>query len=114
MNRLNVMLTRCKKGMVIVANKDFLATSGSHTLVADFASHWKNTYGHAAWADWKGVADASVDVPGVPAPNPRGRATGRGALDPRIRIRKCVPWDWIDEFESADEISEHRRRIRCL
>ncbi|KAH6910640.1 AAA domain-containing protein, partial [Coprinopsis sp. MPI-PUGE-AT-0042] len=39
-NRLNVLLTRCKKGMVIVTNRDFLHTTGYNILVAKFAAHW--------------------------------------------------------------------------
>ncbi|KAJ3539223.1 hypothetical protein NMY22_g4833 [Coprinellus aureogranulatus] len=74
LNRLNVMLTRCKKGMVIVANRVFLSTTGSATLVARFASYWKNSFGHASvWVDWKDIANGSIDAPGAPAFNPRHR-----------------------------------------
>ncbi|KAF9525642.1 AAA domain-containing protein, partial [Crepidotus variabilis] len=34
LRRTNVMLTRCKKGMFIISNKQFLLGAGSKTLVA--------------------------------------------------------------------------------
>ncbi|RXW20315.1 hypothetical protein EST38_g5539 [Candolleomyces aberdarensis] len=70
MNRINVMLTRCKKGLVVVANRDFLNTKGYNILVATFSRHWTRTHGHGAWADWREIAAGSVDAPGVPAPTP--------------------------------------------
>jgi AAA domain len=78
-NRLNVLLTRCKKGMVVVANRDFLHTIGCNILVAKFAAHWKYLHGETAtWVNSQKVAEGSADLPGAPGPNrERGlQATG--------------------------------------
>ncbi|KAG2007254.1 hypothetical protein CC2G_014962 [Coprinopsis cinerea AmutBmut pab1-1] len=75
LNRLNVLLTRCKKGMIIVTNRDFLRTSGYHTLVARLANHWARMFGESrTWVDWRDVSFGSADMPGVLGPN-RGRSS---------------------------------------
>ncbi|KAG8908762.1 hypothetical protein FRB99_003000 [Tulasnella sp. 403] len=40
-NRVNVMLTRCQQGMVIITNKFFVQTLGQMTLVGQLASWWE-------------------------------------------------------------------------
>ena len=40
--RTNVMLTRCKKSMWICANKSFLQTTGSYTLLGKLAWEWSS------------------------------------------------------------------------
>ncbi|KDQ56117.1 hypothetical protein JAAARDRAFT_180297, partial [Jaapia argillacea MUCL 33604] len=64
-NRTNVMLSRCKRGMVIVTNQVFLRTSGRDTLIGRLASHWEAHRGeHETWADWKHVAEGRAHMPG--------------------------------------------------
>ena len=42
--RTNVMLTRCKKGMVILTNRDFLDGTARKTLVAKLAGAMKEPW----------------------------------------------------------------------
>lgn len=63
--RMNVLLTRCKQGLIIVSSKDFLGPGGKgfDTLVGKLVEHWRSQYGHT-WINWRFVADGSVDLPG--------------------------------------------------
>ncbi|RPD58076.1 hypothetical protein L226DRAFT_430012, partial [Lentinus tigrinus ALCF2SS1-7] len=40
LNRMNVMLTRCKAGMVLVTNRIFLCNAGRDTLLGKLAQRW--------------------------------------------------------------------------
>ncbi|KAJ6468871.1 AAA domain-containing protein, partial [Mycena sanguinolenta] len=40
LNRMNVMLTRAKKGMVIVTSSSFLRAQGAQTLLGRLARYW--------------------------------------------------------------------------
>ena len=40
LRRTNVMLTRCKRGMFIVTNWEFVFTKASNTLVGRMAAAW--------------------------------------------------------------------------
>ncbi|KAI0737249.1 AAA domain-containing protein, partial [Daedaleopsis nitida] len=40
LNRMNVMLTRCKAGMVVVTNRRFLTGPGRETLLGGLAQRW--------------------------------------------------------------------------
>ncbi|KAF5335473.1 hypothetical protein D9611_012174 [Ephemerocybe angulata] len=92
-NRLNVMLTRCKKGMVIVTNEAFLL-KGRDLLLRHLASHWERRYGHSkTWVSWKDILDACVDVPGVMAPRPN-----RLASRP---IGRSIAVPWTSSYASA-------------
>ncbi|KAI0800446.1 AAA domain-containing protein, partial [Fomes fomentarius] len=72
LNRLNVMLTRCKQGMVLVTQRAFLLNGGKNTLLGKLAEHWEKKVGQkAAWADAMEVADGRASLPGAP-----GRGTG--------------------------------------
>ncbi|KAI0644848.1 AAA domain-containing protein, partial [Trametes meyenii] len=39
-NRINVMLTRCERGMVLVSNRRFLTGPGRSTLLGELALQW--------------------------------------------------------------------------
>lgn len=45
MRRVNVMLTRCRKGMVICTNRSFITNEASDSLVGELAM----TFGEEAW-----------------------------------------------------------------
>ncbi|KAJ3570490.1 hypothetical protein NP233_g4368 [Leucocoprinus birnbaumii] len=51
LRRVNVMLTRCKKGMIICTNRGFINGVGSESLVAVLAK----AVGNEAWVLWKQV-----------------------------------------------------------
>ncbi|KIK52413.1 hypothetical protein GYMLUDRAFT_77825 [Collybiopsis luxurians FD-317 M1] len=54
LNRTNVMLTRCRKGMVIVSSRPFLRSVAHDTLL-----------GSEAWVEAEDVAESTVNLPGV-------------------------------------------------
>jgi hypothetical protein len=65
--RMNVALTRCRKGMVVVTDKTFLQGKGKKMLLGQLCRTWsKHHYG--CWNDWKAVLNNSVALPGLPAP----------------------------------------------
>jgi hypothetical protein len=49
--RLNVMLTRCKKGMIICTDKVFVNSIASSTPIAELAK----ALGNDVWVPWKNV-----------------------------------------------------------
>ncbi|KAJ7212890.1 AAA domain-containing protein [Mycena haematopus] len=66
LNRINVMLTRAKKGMVIVTCSSFLrSANGAETLLGRLARYWE-THQQEMWIDWRRVADGTADLPGSP------------------------------------------------
>ncbi len=71
LNRLNVLLTRCRKGLVIVSNRSFLGFNGegSRTLLGKLVAYYRSQYPSCDWTDWRSVSTASVNLPGVVAPN---------------------------------------------
>ena len=50
------MLTRCRKGLVIVSSKSFLRTGGKKTLLGKLEQEWVKRLGNTAWVDWRQVA----------------------------------------------------------
>ncbi|CAE6457597.1 unnamed protein product [Rhizoctonia solani] len=62
-NRLNVLLTRCKKGLVVVSKKEFITRTGG--LLRGL---WWAYESHDIWKDADEVAKGYVDLPGSPAP----------------------------------------------
>ncbi|PCH35506.1 nucleoside triphosphate hydrolase protein [Wolfiporia cocos MD-104 SS10] len=66
-NRMNVMLTRCKRGMVVVANRRFLETKAAQsTLLGKLAQYWEDRCD--AWVHARAVYDRTANLPGAPAP----------------------------------------------
>jgi hypothetical protein len=64
--RMNVALTRCKKGMVVVTDKRFLQGAGRSTLLGQLCQTWSqrlDTY----WIDWNAMLNNSVALPGLPS-----------------------------------------------
>lgn len=69
--RVNVMLTRCKKGMVVVTNSRFFLSAGAETLIGKLLCHWKEKQGaYKVWVDWREIVEKNVDLPGCVAPRP--------------------------------------------
>ncbi|PIL32976.1 hypothetical protein GSI_05094 [Ganoderma sinense ZZ0214-1] len=74
LNRMNVMLTRCQAGMVIVTNRAFLCGPAQKTLLGKLADHWGSLAAgarpagdspeSAAWVDAMRVAEGTARLPG--------------------------------------------------
>lgn len=69
-NRVNVMLTRCKEGMVIVTNKAFMQTrSVQNTLLGELCDFWGELAydgnGQSVWKNWRTIAEGKCNLPGV-------------------------------------------------
>ncbi|KAG8707681.1 hypothetical protein FRC11_007254 [Ceratobasidium sp. 423] len=65
-NRLNVLLTRCKKGLVVVTQKEFVIRTGG--LLRGL---WWEYEDQDIWKEADDVVKGYVDLPGSPAPQER-------------------------------------------
>jgi len=74
---MNVALTRCKKGMIVVTHKGFLERAGWSTLLGQLSRAWSQRSN--AWIDWKAMLSNDSKLPGLPAPPSR---TPSHALSP--------------------------------
>ena len=73
LNRMNVMLTRCQAGMVVVTSRAFLCGPAKRTLLGKLAEHWGTLAGaagsgpggdsDAAWVDAMRVAEGKARLP---------------------------------------------------
>ena len=70
-NRVNVMLTRCRAGMVIVSQRAFVHGRGAPTLLGQLAEHWTSQPGEGegegpvgAWVDAVDVLNGRARLPG--------------------------------------------------
>ena len=81
LNRMNVMLTRCQAGMVLVTQRAFVQGAGKGTLLGRLARYLAQRVGeNGAWADAMEVADGRANLPGSLGKNaPRAMGTGAGA-----------------------------------
>ena len=63
-NRMNVMLTRCRSGMVVVTQRAFLDGPGKETLLGSLTTHWEQHVGvEQMWVDAMEVADQRARLP---------------------------------------------------
>jgi hypothetical protein len=90
LQRMNVMLSRCKKGMVVVTNGDFLKGSGGKTLLGKMSRHWSSIAGRNIWVSWRDVMNGCVDLPGVSAPKPPAQVAQITESLPRLAIGTAV------------------------
>lgn len=65
-NRINVMLTRCKRGLIVVTQKDFIQRVGGLLLGLCFSLE-----PYDPWVSAEDVEEGYVPMPGSPAPNVR-------------------------------------------
>lgn len=63
------MLTRCKKGMIVVTSRNLLErTPARDTLVGQLATHWQRRNGaERTWTDWRLVTQRRAHLPGAVA-----------------------------------------------
>ena len=72
LNRLNVLLTRCRKATIVVTNKQFIKLGGSRTLLGSMVAHWEHVLkSPQTWLDWRLVSNGTADLPGHLGPNRR-------------------------------------------
>ncbi|KIK52415.1 hypothetical protein GYMLUDRAFT_233460 [Collybiopsis luxurians FD-317 M1] len=62
---MNVMLTRCRRGMVIVSGRSFLQGVASRTLLGKLCAYWTTQEGPKTWVDAGDVLNTRVDLPGA-------------------------------------------------
>ncbi|KAL7277493.1 hypothetical protein ACG7TL_008414 [Trametes sanguinea] len=67
-NRVNVMLTRCQQGMILVTQRQFVHGGGKHTLLGKLVKEWEDAAGTAGgvWVDAMEVAGRRANLPGAP------------------------------------------------
>ncbi|KAI0737251.1 hypothetical protein C8Q80DRAFT_1214420 [Daedaleopsis nitida] len=93
---MNVMLTRCKAGLVIVTQRAFLhnTAGGKRTLLGKLAEHWEDRVGASvAWADAMDVAGERASLPGVPGRNAH-LGTGRADVDGLALRMSAIALGW--------------------
>ena len=61
-NRTNVLLTRCRAGMVLVTNRTFLMGAGRDTLIGALAERWEEE--GCEWANAVDVLNGRAALPG--------------------------------------------------
>jgi hypothetical protein len=66
--RMNVALTRCRKGMVVVTDKYFLQGAGKSMLLGQLCHTWSRRH-DTCWIDWNAMLNNSVALPGLPLPS---------------------------------------------
>lgn len=113
-NRMNVLLTRCRAGLVVVTSKVFIKSRGGvHTLLGDLARHWQQHHEGQTdvWVDWKLVADGTANLPGSPGPKPRAQRYAappvNGYSNPSSRVH--VPHSYKGPTGGFDVSSLFRR-----
>ncbi|CDO72684.1 hypothetical protein BN946_scf184985.g104 [Trametes cinnabarina] len=67
-NRVNVMLTRCQRGMILVTQRTFAHGGGKNTLLGKLVKQWEDADDPAEglWVDAMEVADRRANLPGAP------------------------------------------------
>ncbi|KAJ3515427.1 hypothetical protein NLJ89_g1766 [Agrocybe chaxingu] len=110
MRRVNVMLTRCKKGMIICANRRFVEGKAAQSLVGQLAA----SLGHETWVGANDVLTKGVQPfknPSSPTDSHHKMATTRRVFQPILdgrapAVNKPLPTQVIPEAElSQSDIS---------
>jgi len=81
---MNVALTRCKKGMVIVTHEGFLEGAGRNTLLGQLSRAWSQCSN--TWINWKAMLNNDTKLPGLPPASPPG-APSHAVATPRMMVR---------------------------
>ena len=88
--RMNVALTRCRKGMVVVTDKSFLQGAGRSTLLGQLCSTWSRQH-EASWIDSKAMLNNSGALPGLRPPAPPSQLSRNGIYSPSLSGRTTMP-----------------------
>jgi hypothetical protein len=113
--RMNVALTRCRKGMVVVTNKCFLQREGRSMLLGELCHTWSQRH-EACWIDWKAMLNNSVALPGLPLPLPPPIPL-YGMLNPTLAVQRSQQLQAlarIDEQSRPNPIHSLSQRIAVL
>ncbi|KAK7444835.1 hypothetical protein VKT23_015152 [Stygiomarasmius scandens] len=110
LQRMNVMLTRCKTGMIVVSNRLFLTNVGYQTLLGRMAAYWMietKKMNFSPWATSVDIMNQSVNLPGAAGKNVRVRsslpATQPVSYHPSMLVQKPYrihPW-WSEKCAEA-------------
>jgi len=73
---MNVALTRCRKGMVVVTDKSFLQGAGRAILLGQLSHTWSRRH-DTYWIDWIAMLNNAVALPGLPLPRPPASFTSQ-------------------------------------
>jgi hypothetical protein len=85
---MNVALTRCRKGMVVVTDKRFLQGAGRHTLLGQLSHFWSQH--RDTWIDWKAILSGPVELPGLPRPSSSSSPPPRRPLQVALDVRSST------------------------
>ncbi|KAF9529891.1 AAA domain-containing protein, partial [Crepidotus variabilis] len=118
-NRMNVMLTRCRKGMVIVSNRGFLEGSGGgvSTLLGQLLAHWRLYHDPQPWVNWREVSQGTASLPGsnltlFEYPQPSSVITPPAPIDWQkfeevVHLKTSIPVKPFLKAPSPQIISDH-------
>ena len=67
LQRMNVLLTRCRKGLIIVTSQSFIASGGRETLLGLLVRYWQSVHMGVDWIDWRDIASGTANLPGAPS-----------------------------------------------
>lgn len=67
---MNVMLTRCEAGMIIVTNRRFVEVGARDTLLGQLVDHWRHEGAEEPWTCSSLVAAGTAKLPGILSPQP--------------------------------------------
>ncbi len=100
-NRTNVMLTCCKRGLVLVSKRDFLIGPGRTTLLGELAQRWYRSAQRPndVWINALELSDGGTSLPGVPG------ASGRPAIMAALRPIPSAPFHWPMRSASAASLA---------
>jgi hypothetical protein len=91
LNRMNVMLTRARKGMVIVTSAPFLHSGeGATTLLGKLSHHWEHT-GGVPWIDSRRVADGTTSLPGSTTEDAHATSRRRAFMEAQFPPLSVIP-----------------------
>jgi len=91
LHRVNVMLTRCKKGMVIVTRRDFIrVTDVGVTIIGKLMEEWeKKGMAGRVWVDSKDASKGSVNLPGKHASQ---ETPPLRTAQPQVHTKDAAAW----------------------
>ena len=85
------MLTRCRKGLIIVSSKSFLRGAGRGTLLGKLEQEWITGLGDAVWVDWRLVAEKKCRLPHGRNTVTSGRTEAHSGPTPIVTPRSYRP-----------------------